>query len=303
MNKVDKKYSGVVVPMVTPLTKKGKIDDEAVGRIMEEFAKNDISPLILGTTGESSSFTKPESLQLLAATVAAKSKKQKVYAGVVSNCFEQQARLGGSYLDLNADAIVATLPGYYVLTDSQITSHFINLADAIKGDLIVYNIKATTQMSIPLPVIEALGQHEHIVGLKDSERDEERMKACISLFKEREDFSYFCGWGAKSTESLALGADGIVPSTGNLVAAFYKEMINEAKQNNWSKANDWQMLTDRVAEVYQHGRTLGQSLAALKLLMSDRGLCKSYMKPPLSLLEPQQEEAILAAWKNLEIEF
>ncbi|MGX7835946.1 dihydrodipicolinate synthase family protein, partial [Campylobacter fetus subsp. venerealis] len=83
-----------------------------------------------------------------------------------------------------------------------------------------------------------------------------------------EDFSYFCGWGAKSVDSLSLGADGIVPSTGNLVPSFYKEMMIEIRQNNWDKAMEWQEFTDQIAVVYQRGKTLGQSLAALKLLMS-----------------------------------
>lgn len=300
---IEKRYRGVVVPMVTPLTKQGQIDVDAVARIMEEFAKNDISPLVLGTTGESSSFTKAESMEVLAATVAAKGKHQKIYAGVVSNCFEQQVDYGKAFLDQGADAIVATLPGYYVLTASQMTAHFINMADAIQGDLIVYNIKATTQMSIPIPVVEALSQHEHILGLKDSERDEERLKTCISLFKEREDFSYFCGWGAKSVDSLSLGADGIVPSTGNLVPSFYKEMMTEIGQSNWEKAMEWQELTDQIAVVYQRGKTLGQSLAALKLLMSERGLCQTFMKPPLTTLEDNLCAEILSNWKNLELKF
>lgn len=50
-----KKYHGVVVPMVTPVTKEGNIDVAAVERIVTNFAKNHVSPLIMGTTGEGNS--------------------------------------------------------------------------------------------------------------------------------------------------------------------------------------------------------------------------------------------------------
>ena len=93
-------------------------------------------------------------------------------------------------------------------------NYYKNLADNIKGPLMLYNIKATTHMSIPVEIIRRLSMHPNIVGLKDSERDLERMEACISISKGREDFAYFCGWAAQSAHSLELGADGIVPSTG-----------------------------------------------------------------------------------------
>ena len=45
------KYHGVVVPMVTPVTAEGDIDVAAVARIIENFAQNNVSALIMGTTG------------------------------------------------------------------------------------------------------------------------------------------------------------------------------------------------------------------------------------------------------------
>ena len=42
--KINEKYHGVVVPMVTPITKEGNIDTEAVERIINNFARNNVSP-------------------------------------------------------------------------------------------------------------------------------------------------------------------------------------------------------------------------------------------------------------------
>ena len=41
------KYHGVVVPMVTPIASNGDIDVAAVERIIENFAKNEVSALIM----------------------------------------------------------------------------------------------------------------------------------------------------------------------------------------------------------------------------------------------------------------
>jgi 4-hydroxy-tetrahydrodipicolinate synthase len=48
-----------------------------------------------------------------------------------------------------------------------------------------------------------------------------------------------------------------------------------------------QEATDQVAIVYQQGRSLGESLAALKILMERRGFCQRCMMPPLTELQPE----------------
>ena len=47
-----KKYTGIIVPAVTPLTEKLQLDETAVERIFSSFYNYNIAPFILGTTGE-----------------------------------------------------------------------------------------------------------------------------------------------------------------------------------------------------------------------------------------------------------
>lgn len=280
-----KKYSGVVVPMVTPVDENKLIDQNAVRKLVKNFAANGIHPLVLGTTGESSSVSTSESIKLVKAAVEARSEDQLIYAGLVGNQVEELVIRGNEYIALGADAVVATLPAYYILTPDQMYRFFIYLADHVKGPVLLYNIKATTQMSIPLEIVEKLSHHPNIFGLKDSERDQERMQKCIMTYRNREDFSYFCGWGAQSYGSLKLGADGIVPSTGNTVPEMYGTMISAAHRGDWNLCGKMQAETDLVAQQYQAGRTLGESLAVLKSMMKKQGLCLNYMLPPLTEVE------------------
>lgn len=289
---MQKQFSGIVVPMITPLIINFTVDIESIERIMKLFNRNGIHPLVLGTTGESSSISEAESYRLVEATVKVKGEKQCVYAGLVGNQVEELIRRGNRYLELGADCIVATLPSYYILTPNQMINFYTTLADKIQGPLMMYNIKATTQMSIPNEVVDKLSKHPNIWGLKDSERDPERMKYFIDNYKKREDFSYFCGWGAQSAGSLELGADGIVPSTGNIVPELYGKLYHAALTENWEECQEWQELTDSIAVVYQKGRTLGESLAALKVLMNFKGICNATMMPPLTEL-PETEVSLI----------
>lgn len=287
-----KQYRGVVVPMVTPVKKDGSLDEEAVKRIISFFAEAGVAPLLMGTTGEGNSVSAADGRLLVETAVASAAGRVLIYAGLTGNCFEVQVRQADAYRQAGADVIVATLPSYYALTETQMLNYYLALADMIHGPLMLYNILATTHMSIPVDVIRRLANHPNIVGLKDSERDLDRMTTCIEISKERPDFSYFCGWAAQSAHALQQGADGIVPSTGNFVPGMFRQLYEAALSGDMTTAFRLQQETDEIARVYQKDRTLGQSLAALKVMMQMRGLCEPWMLMPLSRLSAEEEHTI-----------
>lgn len=290
-----KKYNGVVVPMVTPVTPSGMLDKPAVERIIKSFVETGVSPLLMGTTGEGNSVSTIDGQELIATAVKAAEGKITIYAGLTGNSFIEQLKQAGYYSASGADVIVATLPSYYSLTPEQMENYYKTLADSIKGPLMLYNIAATTHMSIPVDVVERLSKHPNIVGLKDSERDLERMEKCIEIARNNDDFTYFCGWAAQSAHSLELGGDGIVPSTGNFVPGMFRKLYDAAEAGDMETAHRLQDETNEIAKLYQAGRTLGQSLTALKVMMQTRGLCTPDMLMPLTRLSEQEEAEIAAA--------
>jgi len=295
------KYRGVVVPMVTPVTQDGRLDVEAVKRIVEFFAQAGVSPLLMGTTGEGNSVSQADGRLLVETAVNTRNQCSRqqascsmlIYAGLTGNCFAEQVQQAEVYTALGADVIVATLPTYYALTEEQMYDYYKTLADCITGPLMLYNILATTHMSIPVDVVRRLADHPNIVGLKDSERDLERMAQCIGIATGRDDFAYFCGWAAQSAHSLELGGNGIVPSTGNYVPEMFSQLFEAAMQGDWTTANRLQDETNDIAKIYQKDRTLGQSLTALKVMMQTKGLCEPWMLMPLTRLSAAEEQAIV----------
>ena len=310
-----KKYHGVVVPMVTPVTEKGQLDVAAVERIIKFFAQAGVSPLLMGTTGEGNSVSQADGLLLVETAVKAAREAltvpekegvaegrgglnaMTIYAGLTGNCFAEQVAQAEAYTQAGADVIVATLPTYYALTAEQMENYYLGLANHITGPLMLYNILATTHMSIPVEVIRRLADHPNIVGLKDSERDLERMAQCIDLARGRADFAYFCGWAAQSARSLELGGDGIVPSTGNFVPELFRQLYDAAVAGDMATANRLQDETNETAKIYQKDRTLGQSLTALKVMMQTKGLCEPWMLMPLTRLAAEEEAAIASKIK------
>ncbi len=288
----------MVVPMVTPVKENGTLDTQAVERIIAFFAQAGVSPLLMGTTGEGNSVSQKDGQLFVETAVKAAQGRITIYAGLTGNCFAEQLAQAEAYTHAGADVIVATLPTYYALTEEQMENYYRTLASSIKGPLMLYNILATTHMSIPVEVIRRLADHPNIVGLKDSERDLERMAQCIEIAKGREDFCYFCGWAAQSAHSLELGGDGIVPSTGNFVPEMFQQLYEAAVKGDMATANRLQDETNEIAKIYQKDRTLGQSLTALKVMMQTKGLCEPWMLMPLTRLSAEEEKAIVSQMRN-----
>ena len=57
--------------------------------------------------------------------------------------------------------------------------------------------------------------------------------------------------------------------------------------------------TDEIARIYQEGRNLGESLQALKVMMSELGLCEPYAIPPLQTIDTPSQEVIREMTRNV----
>lgn len=284
---IEKKFKGVIVPAVTPLTSTFAIDELAVEKIFNNFYANNASPFILGTTGEAPSLSLQQKKDYVTAASKFKKPGTVLYAGISSNVVSESIDFANYCADQGVDAVAATLPSYYVLTESQMKKYFEDLANAISVPLIIYNIPATTHMSIPLSIIDELSHHPNIVATKDSERSDERLQQSLQLWKDRTDFGHFLGWAARSADALLGGSDGLIPSTGNVFPGIYQKMLKAVEAENKELAEEMQQCSDTGGNLYQSGRTLGESLWALKVLMQERGLCQAVVMPPL---QPQGEE-------------
>lgn len=290
--------------MVTPLTKDGDIDVAAVERIIENFAQNSVSALIMGTTGEGNSVPVEYGIKMIEAAARTAKGRITIYAGLPGNCVKEQIEAAKKFIAAGADVIAATLPCYYALQPEQMYNYYKTMADVLTVPLMLYNITITTHMSIPLDIIEKLSHHPNIVGLKDSENNVPRLEEALKMFAGRDDFAYFCGCAANSAVALKNGADGIVPSVGNYLPKIYQDLFIAGVNGDTEKAEELQQETIEIGKINTTGLTLGESLAGLKVIMNEAGLCGTNMLPPLTELDNEtagqireKAKAVIAQYK------
>jgi dihydrodipicolinate synthase/N-acetylneuraminate lyase len=277
---MNKKYQGIVVPAVTPLNADLTLDIASVERLFLHFRQHGAHPFILGTTGEFPSLPGSLKIEYIKLAGRLKTASDQLYVGVSSNCMTDSLEHARIAFGEGADVVVCNIPSYYQLSEIQILKFFESLADKIPGPLMIYNIPSTTHHSLPLPLIDQLSHHPNIVGLKDSERNEERLLSALQLWSGRKDFSHLLGWAARSAVSLRHGGDGLVPASANLSPGIYTDMLEAFAAGDDARLQLLQEMSDQLGNTYQSG-TAGTSIGAIKTLMHKDGLCQPYVMPPL----------------------
>ena len=285
--------------MVTPVTPEGRLDEPAVDQLVDFLVAGGVDGIfVMGTTGEGSSIPLIYRRRLVEQAVARANGRVKVYAGI-GDAHPAEAAAGNDYLRAGVDALVSRPP--LAMPPGQLLPWYRALLDALEGPLLLYNMPMTTKVSIPLDAIEPLLGHPRLAGIKDSENSAPRMEELLKRFGGRPNFSVFVGVGALMENGLKLGADGIVPSVGNLIPDVCHGLCAAARKDKWPEAETFYARMNAVSALYQKGRTLNESLSVLKAAMSCRGLCSPQVLPPLKPLSEAQLEKLRHEMERLHL--
>ncbi len=286
-------HSGIVVPMITPFTHQGELDESSVCRVIDFLIGGGVHGIFVGgTTGEAASMSPSMRHRLVRLAVSHIDHRVRVYSGIGDNCVAQSIAAARESFRLGVDAVVAHPPSYYALSPEELFDYYSILGREIQGDMLIYNIPMTTHISIPVDIVERLSDHPRIVGMKDSENNIERLTEVTRRLKGRDNFALLMGASVLSAKAFMLGMVGAVPGSANLIPDCWRDLYHSALNRDGSRAEQIQSQANQAAVLFQQGRTLGQSLAAIKAAMHVKGLCEPAVLPPLRTLTGQQIEKI-----------
>lgn len=293
------KHRGVIVPMSTPFTPEGDIDQAAAERLADRLARHGLSAFVLGTTGETSSIPTSQRERAVSSALRGAAGRVPVYAGIGDNSLSDSIAAGARYLKLGVAAVVAHMPSYYPIRPEEMRSYFERLHERLPGPLMLYNIPQTTRMSLPLDVVEQLSTLPRVVGFKDSEATPGRLEEVARRFGGRPHFSILMGTASLALTAMRAGYDGVIPSSGNLVPELWQRFWQHASAGEWPQAEALQHQLDSIAHVLQGNRGLGGYLAALKAALAAQGICGPTVLPPLHPLPSQERETVVAGLKAI----
>jgi dihydrodipicolinate synthase/N-acetylneuraminate lyase len=295
------KYHGVVVPMVTPITAAAGLDEPALDRLIDSLLAGGVEGIfVLGTTGEGAHVPRKLRRGLVERAVKRVRGRAVIYAGL-GDMQPGDFPLANDFFQEGADAVVAHPPIARPVPTQDLLVWFQDLLDQLDGPLILYNMPSTTRVTIPLDVVAKLVGHPRLAGIKDSENNPKRHAELLKRFGKQPGFSIFVGVGALMGDGLKSGAAGIVPSVGNLIPDVCHRMYTSAGRGDWAEFDTHFARMNAVAALYQKGRTLDESLAALKAAVHWRGICDAHVLPPLRPVAARELESIRMEMVRLEL--
>ena len=138
-------FKGAGVAIITPFHEDGSVDYEGFGRLIEfQIANQTDAIIVCGTTGESSTLTHEEHLDVIRYCIEKVNHRIPVIAGTGSNCTQTAVYLSQEAEKLGADGLLLVTPYYNKATQKGLYQHFKTVADSVKIPVLLYNIPGRT---------------------------------------------------------------------------------------------------------------------------------------------------------------
>jgi len=208
-------FEGILTALVTPF-RDGAVDDAALAALVERQLSAGIDGLVpCGSTGESATLSHAEHRHVVEVVVEAAAGRVSVVAGTGSNSTQEAIELTEHARDAGADGALLLSPYYNKPTQEGIYRHYAAVAEATGFPLMVYNIPGRTASNIAPETLARLAELEHVVGVKEACGDIDQIAHVIALCPD--DFCVVSGDDALLLPLLALGGDGCISTTSNVV--------------------------------------------------------------------------------------
>ncbi|MEZ4448886.1 MAG: 4-hydroxy-tetrahydrodipicolinate synthase [Nannocystaceae bacterium] len=283
------KFRGAFTAIVTPM-RGDEIDDPALVDLVEEQIAGGVSGIVpCGTTGEATTLSVTEHLHVVRVVAEAARGRVPVIAGAGSNCTREAIELAQACRELGADATLQVAPYYIKPTQAGLVAHFTAIADAVDLPMVVYNVPSRCSCDMLAETVATLARHRNIVAIKEATGDMTRAARVRELCGP--DFSLLSGDDFTLLPFLAVGGDGVISVTGNLIPQVFSELCRAAREGRWADAR---ALHELQLPLTRALFTVSNPIP-VKAAMAMRGRCRPDMRLPLQSLDPDSPEGRLVA--------
>lgn len=279
-------FNGVGTALATPMNEDFTVDYESYRKLVKFQLDSGVDALIVaGTTGEGSTLSTEEKLELLRITLELRGDKDVcVILGTGANNTAVAIENTRLAKENGADAALVVTPYYNKTSQRGLVAHYFAIADAVDIPIIVYNVPGRTGMTVLPETVLELSSHKNIVALKDATGDMKYLSKLKGLLGDS-DFTVLSGDDGTLFDFLMHGGNGVISVISNVMPKAFLKLYSLAKNGNIEEARELQRnLNPFISALFSD-----VSPTPLKPVLESIGLCKNYFRLPLI---PTTEEIV-----------
>lgn len=287
-------FKGAGVAIITPFHEDGSVDYEKFGEIIEFQVQNGTDAIIVcGTTGESSTLTHEEHLEVIRYCVEKVNHRIPVIAGTGSNCTRTAVYLSKEAESCGADGLLLVTPYYNKATQNGLYQHFKTIADSVKIPVILYNIPGRTGVALQSETIVRLCKDvENIVGVKDATANVSQTAHLMQLADGCVDL--YSGEDGIIVPLLSLGGKGVISVLSNIAPRQTHEICSRFFEGDVAGSCALQLKAlPLIDALFCEVNPIPVKKAAQLM-----GLCGGTLRMPLTEMEPEHAARLEQAMKE-----
>ena len=290
---------GLGTALITPFDANGKVDYEALARLLDTQLTGFVDYLVvLGTTGEAATMTENERAEVRTFIRQYVNGRIPLVLGVGGNCTAVVCETLRT-IDLTGfEAILSVCPYYNKPNQEGLYQHFCKVAEASPIPVILYNVPGRTGVNLlPETVMRIYeAQPDKIIGIKEASGNIEQIKHLIQLSntpslegRDGEGFPpllVISGDDGIACEVMEAGGAGLISVASNAFPEDFWHIVHDKDRALQTKYDEM------VKLLFAEGNPVG-----IKAVLTQKGIIQNYLRLPLVPASEELKERI----KGLEV--
>jgi len=308
------KLKGLGTALVTPFDANGKVDYEALARLLDTQLSGHVDYLVvLGTTGEAATMTADEKREVRRFIVDYVNHQSPItnhqspitnhlspiplVLGVGGNNTAQvvsELEAIKNELILDFTAILSVCPYYNKPNQEGLFQHFCAIAKASPIPVILYNVPGRTGVNLlPETVMRIYNTHpDKIIGIKEASGNLEQIKDLINLTANASERSYsdsgltgeagllvISGDDALACEVMQAGGAGLISVASNAFPEDFWDIVHKKDQAKQAQ------YAEMIRLLFAEGNPVG-----IKAVLAQKGIIQNHLRLPLVSASKELEE-------------
>lgn len=216
-------FTGSGVALVTPFTNDNQVNYKKLEELLEFHVENKTDAIVVvGTTGEASTMTEEERLEVIKFTVEKINKRIPVIAGTGSNCTKTAVEFSKKVEELGVDALLIVTPYYNKGNENGIYEHYKSIASVVKLPIILYNVPGRTGVNLSINLLKRLACIENIVAIKEASGN---MSYTTEVARQVPELDIYSGNDDLTVPILSVGGKGVISVSANIIPETIHNMV------------------------------------------------------------------------------